>query len=229
MKQHVYVCTTLTDVCLVQVHDLLGLRVIVSPTEGSPAAADGDGGERAGEAACYRCQEVAHSFWRPLSRRSKDYIAAPKHNGYRSLHSTCTMGQAPEWRHMEDELALDLGLDHEELCKVRIELQVRTAAMNVRAEYGLAAHAAYKGGVTDPRALTDLQALMESAEEEAAERYSGLTNKMLADGAVEAEVNPQALDRLCILWSQFDKSGTGSVESEELRRVMEDLGAASYG
>ena len=47
--------------------------------------------------------------------------------------------------------------------------------MNVRAEYGDAAHSAYKGGLTDPQALTDLQALMESAEEEAAERYSGLT------------------------------------------------------
>ena len=62
--------------------------------------------------------------------------------------------------------------------------------MNVRAEYGSAAHAAYKGGLTDPRALTDLQALMESAEEEAAERYSGLTGPRLQLKGADPEVGP---------------------------------------
>eukprot|EP00240_Pyramimonas_obovata_P002773 CAMPEP_0118934456 /NCGR_PEP_ID=MMETSP1169-20130426/13834_1 /TAXON_ID=36882 /ORGANISM="Pyramimonas obovata, Strain CCMP722" /LENGTH=753 /DNA_ID=CAMNT_0006877361 /DNA_START=174 /DNA_END=2432 /DNA_ORIENTATION=+ len=212
-----------------QVHDLLGLRVIVSPAEGSPAAAATEAGERAAEAACYRCQAVAHHFWRPVEGRSKDYIAAPKLNGYRSLHSTCTMGGGEGWQEVEEGIAADLRLDREELQQIRIELQVRTAAMNVRAEYGSAAHAAYKGGLTDPQALTDLQALMESAEEEAAERYSGLSVPSLQLEGAEPEVDKEALDRLCILWSQFDKSGTGSVEVAELRRVMEDLGAVDAG
>ena len=43
------------------------------------------------------------------------------------------------------------------------------------------------------------------------------------------QVDKEALDRLCILWSQFDKSGTGRVEVAELRRVMEDLGAVDAG
>ena len=48
-------------------------------------------------------------------------------------------------------------------------------------------------------------------------------------GGAELQVDKEALDRLCILWSQFDKSGTGSVEVAELRRVMGDLGAADAG
>jgi hypothetical protein len=56
--------------------------------------------------------------------------------------------------------------------------------MNARAEYGSAAHAAYKGGMTDPQAVENLQALLEAAEQEAAERYTLLTGaRITADGS----------------------------------------------
>lgn len=38
--------------------------------------------------ACYRVQDIAGELWEPIVHRSKDYIAAPKANGYRSLHLT---------------------------------------------------------------------------------------------------------------------------------------------
>jgi hypothetical protein len=65
-------------------HDLLGLRVIVEPRQGLDAAS----AEDAAVAACYRLQALAHGMWAPLPGRSKDYVAAPKPNGYQSLHST---------------------------------------------------------------------------------------------------------------------------------------------
>lgn len=71
-------------------------------------------------------------------------------------------------------------LCRQELASTQLELQIRTAAMNARAEYGTAAHAAYKGGMTDPQAVENLQALLEAAEQEAAERYTLLTGARIS-------------------------------------------------
>jgi len=76
--------------------DLLGLRAIVEPRADLPPAQ----AEAAASAACYRVQELAHMLWGALPGRSKDYIAAPKSNGYQSLHSTlwlCGDGGSGEW------------------------------------------------------------------------------------------------------------------------------------
>ncbi|MBU1728072.1 TGS domain-containing protein, partial [Patescibacteria group bacterium] len=62
-----------------------------------------------------------HSLWRPLPRRIKDYIALPKTNGYRSIHTTIFTGSG--------------GI---------AEIQIRTKEMHDEAEYGIAAHFAYK-------------------------------------------------------------------------------------
>lgn len=56
---------------LTQVHDIIGLRVIV-PTRDD----------------CYRVLGIFHSHWRPIPGRFKDYISVPKPNGYQSLHTT---------------------------------------------------------------------------------------------------------------------------------------------
>jgi guanosine-3',5'-bis(diphosphate) 3'-pyrophosphohydrolase len=68
---------------IVQIHDLVALRVIV-PTVGE----------------CYGALGIIHQRWKPLSGRIKDYIAQPKPNGYRSLHTTvfCDGGEIVEFQ-----------------------------------------------------------------------------------------------------------------------------------
>lgn len=87
-----------------KVYDILAVRVIVKSVED-----------------CYRALGIIHKHWRPVSGRIKDYIAVPKANGYRSLHTTIFRG--------------DGGV---------IEIQIRTEEMHGEAQYGIASHLAYK-------------------------------------------------------------------------------------
>ena len=77
----------------------------------------------ANPAACYRALGVIHQRWQAVPGRFKDFISTPKRNGYRSLHTTIIHSSA-----------------------VRIEIQIRTPEMDREAEFGLAAHWAYKEG-----------------------------------------------------------------------------------
>ncbi|MDD5041247.1 MAG: HD domain-containing protein [Candidatus Peribacteraceae bacterium] len=81
------------------------------------------------EAECYQVLGLLHQLGRPVPHRFKDYIAFPKPNGYQSLHTTIL--QLP-------------GAPSDAF----IEVQIRTNAMHRESQYGVAAHWAYKEGVT---------------------------------------------------------------------------------
>jgi len=87
-----------------KIYDILALRIIVPSVE-----------------SCYKTLGVIHENFRPLPGRIKDFIAIPKTNGYRSIHTTILTGHG--------------GV---------LEVQIRTNAMHQEAEYGAASHLGYK-------------------------------------------------------------------------------------
>ncbi len=81
------------------------------------------------EAECYQVLGLLHQLGRPVPHRFKDYIAFPKPNGYQSLHTTIL--QLP-------------GTPADAF----VEVQIRTQSMHRESQFGVAAHWAYKEGVT---------------------------------------------------------------------------------
>jgi len=92
------------DMDIDKIYDVVALRVVVNTIED-----------------CYKVLGIVHAIWNPLPGRIKDYIAVPKPNGYRSIHTTIFTGLG--------------GV---------AEIQIRTKEMHAEAAYGVAAHFTYK-------------------------------------------------------------------------------------
>ncbi len=91
-----------------EVYDLTAFRIVLESNE---------------VRGCYEALSVVHALWKPVPGRFKDYIAMPKANNYRSLH-TIVIGPYGE----------------------RVEIQIRTQEMHKWADEGIAAHWRYKEG-----------------------------------------------------------------------------------
>ena len=93
-----------------EIYDIFAIRVIVDSVED-----------------CYRILWIIHKYYRPLWHRFKDYIATPKLNGYRSLHTVVIW----LWQEFNWEMR-------------PVEIQIRTKAMHFESEYWAASHWSYK-------------------------------------------------------------------------------------
>jgi len=130
-----------------QIYDVRAVRVLVNTIE-----------------ECYASLGIVHTLWRPIPGEFDDYIATPKDNLYRSLH-TAVVGPVGK----------------------TIEVQIRTCEMHQDAELGVAAHWRYKEGskydVSFDRKIAWLRQLMEWKDEvaDAAEFIDQLKDEVFQD------------------------------------------------
>ncbi len=103
------------DMDIDKIYDIMALRVIVPTIED-----------------CYRVLGIIHGVWKPIPGRIKDFIALPKPNGYKSIHTTIFTGGG--------------GV---------AEIQIRTPEMHEQAEFGIASFFAYKEGFKKTDKHTD--------------------------------------------------------------------------
>ncbi|MCC7436433.1 bifunctional (p)ppGpp synthetase/guanosine-3',5'-bis(diphosphate) 3'-pyrophosphohydrolase [Candidatus Nomurabacteria bacterium] len=118
-----------------KIHDIVALRILVKTV-----------------ADCYQVLGLMHMAWKPVPGRIKDWIAVPKPNGYKSLHTTViTPGGV-------------------------VEIQIRTQEMHLDAELGIASHLVYKEVTTTDKIpqkqqrawltqLKELSSLVESIDD----------------------------------------------------------------
>jgi guanosine-3',5'-bis(diphosphate) 3'-pyrophosphohydrolase len=140
---------------LSSLYDILAFRIIV------PTVAD-----------CYLALGHVHALWPPKEGRIKDFIATPKPNGYRSLHTTV--------------FCLDSRL---------AEIQIRTPEMHQMAEYGVAMHWYYKD-VGD--AASAQAASLKNWVDQVKQWQDELTHPANADRTVEAVKREMLNERIFV-------------------------------
>lgn len=110
---------------------------------------------------CYRVLGIIHGNWQPVPGTFDDYIAAPRRSGYQSLHTSVSEPDTSPF-----------------------EIQIRTTEMNEAAEFGVAAHAGYKG-LNDPKHDSDwswIRRLLTFQQEDPSDDYfEALKTDFLSD------------------------------------------------
>ncbi len=121
-----------------KIHDLLALRIIAPDVQ-----------------SCYKILGIIHKHFKPISEEINDYIAKPKSNGYRSLHTTIFS--------KEDKIT---------------EIQIRTEEMHKEAEYGICAHWSYKEKIDLKREGKDFEWLKDMPDFWKSFRINFFTNQV---------------------------------------------------
>ena len=125
---------TTKNVTFEEVYDLFAIRIIIDSKSENDEKSD-----------CWQVYSVVTDFYQPNIERLRDWISAPKTNGYESLHTT-VMSPTGKW----------------------VEVQIRTKRMDDIAEKGFAAHWKYKEGGAESQFdkwISQVRELLESSNE----------------------------------------------------------------
>jgi GTP pyrophosphokinase len=149
-----------------ELFDLLGIRIICHSVEH-----------------CYTLLGICHRFWKPIDGRFKDYIAMPKSNGYRSLHTT---------------VMADGNL---------LEIQIRTTEMHETAEFGVASHWLYKKGMAAEVVRVEDLSIINRLKEWNTQRveYDGTTGSGDAETDFLSEIKKELLKDSIFVFTPMGK------------------------
>lgn len=141
---------TTKNVPFEEVYDLFAIRIIIDSKEESSEKSD-----------CWQVYSVVTDFYQPNIERLRDWISAPKTNGYESLHTT-VMSPTGKW----------------------VEVQIRSRRMDEIAEKGFAAHWKYKeGGVESQfdKWISQVRELLESSDESTLDQIGDFKLNLFTD------------------------------------------------